>query len=125
MEENKTTNDYGTLNTINIEAVHDSDKDTVVEIDNHEEENQDIPQEPLKTVISGLFLCSGFLGTTISTALTHDYVPTNTTSLPDFILDHVTYQHWGLYVSEILLVVNVLFAFILVLFHAFRLIILR
>ena len=95
------------------------------ECNQNEEENTVIPQEPFKTLISGLFLCSGFLATTISTAVTHDYVPTNTSSLPDFILDHVTYQHWGLYVSEIFLVVNVLFAFIVVVFHAFRIIIFR
>ena len=125
MDGSKSTNDYGTLKTKDMESVHESDKDAIVTIDNHDENNQDIPQEPLKTVISGLFLCSGFLATTISTSLTHDYVPTNITALPDFILDDVTYQHWGLYVSEIFLVVNVLFAFIVVLFHAFRIIILR
>ena len=111
------SNDYGTLKPNHT-------RDEVISIDN-EEENVVIPQEPFKTLISGLFLCSGFLATTISTAVTHDYVPTNTSSLPDFILDHVTYQHWGLYVSEIFLVVNVLFAFIVVVFHAFRIIIFR
>ena len=84
-----------------------------------------MPQEPLKTLLSGLFLLSGFLATTLSLALTHDRVPTNTTSLPDLVLDNVTYQQFGLDISEILLVLNLLLALSVVLCQTYRLIIFR
>ena len=89
------------------------------------DETEKIPQEPLKTVISGLFLLSGFLATTLSLAVTHDRVPTNTSSLPDVVLDNVTYQRHGLDVSEVILVINLMLAVCVVLCHSYRLIILR
>ena len=89
------------------------------------DETEKIPQEPLKTVVSGLFLLSGFLATTLSLAVTHDRVPTNTSSLPDVVLDNVTYQRHGLDVSEVILVINLMLAVCVVLCHSYRLIILR
>ena len=89
------------------------------------DETEKIPQEPLKTVVSGLFLLSGFLATTLSLAVTHDRVPTNTSSLPDVVLDNVTYQTHGLDVSEVILVINLILAVCVVLCHSYRLIILR
>ena len=90
-----------------------------------EEEEEKLPQEPGKTLLSGLFLLSGLLATTLSLALTHDRVPTNTTSLPDLVLDNLTYHQYGLDISEILLVVNLVVALSVVLCHTCRLIILR
>ena len=89
------------------------------------DEAEKLPQEPLKTLVSGLFLLSGFLATTLSLAVTHDRVPTNTSSLPDLVLDNVTYQRYGLDVSEVILVINLMMAVSVVLCHRYRLIILR
>jgi hypothetical protein len=45
-----------------------------------------IPGEPLKTLLAGLFLGTGFLATTTSLAFTHERVPL-VDPLPDLILD--------------------------------------
>ena len=90
------------------------------------EESNDvkIPREPLKTVLSGIFLLSGFLATTISLALTHERVP-EYDPLPDVVLDNIKYQKWGLDVSEILLMLSTITAILVVMLHSHRLIILR
>ena len=107
---------YGSSNTLSTEL-------TVIDIEEEEEEKS--PQEPVKTLLSGLFLLSGFLASTLSLALTHDRVPTNTSSLPDLVLDNVTYQQFGLDISEILLVFNLVLALGVVLCQTYRLIIFR
>ena len=83
-----------------------------------------IPQEPLKTFWSFLFLLTGFLTCTFSLVMTHERVP-NIPPLPDLILDTVEFQKWGLDMSEIILITNVLIGFIVVIFHSHRIIILR
>jgi len=83
-----------------------------------------IPGEPLKTLLSLVFLLSGFVTTSLSLALTHERVP-ETPPLPDIILDNVPNQHWGLDVSEVLLMVSTITAFLVVILHSHRLIILR
>lgn len=83
-----------------------------------------IPGEPLKTLLSALFLGSGFLATTTSLAFTHERVP-DIKPLPDLVLDHIKYQPWGLSVSEVLLMVNTMTAVVIILFHSHRSIILR
>jgi len=83
-----------------------------------------IPGEPLKTLLSGLFLGAGFLATTVSLAFTHERVP-ETKPLPDLLLDHVKYQEWGLDVSEVLLMLNTSAAVVVVMLHSHRTIILR
>jgi len=83
-----------------------------------------IPREPLKTLLSGIFLLSGFLATTISLALTHERVP-EYDPLPDVVLDNIKYQKWGLDVSEILLMLSTITAILVVMLHSHRLIILR
>ena len=83
-----------------------------------------IPQEPLKTFWSFLFLLTGFLTSTFSLVMTHERVP-DTQPLPDLILDNVEFQKWGLDMSEIILITNVLIGFIVVIFHSHRIIILR
>ena len=107
---------YGTLEeNLEEETVEDkSGKQNVVSI----------PKEPFKTFLSGLFLLSGFLATTISLSVIHDHVPL-TPSLPDEVLDHVGYLSWGLTASEAILVINVLMAVTVVILHHHRLIILR
>lgn len=86
--------------------------------------NTTIPDEPLKTVLSGLFLGGGFLFTTFSLALTHESVP-DYPPLPDMVLDNVSYQSWGLDVSEYIILVMMVLAFTLVMVHAHRMVVLR
>lgn len=83
-----------------------------------------IPSEPLKTLLSALFLGTGFVATTASLAITHESVP-EIEPLPDVILDNVAYQQWGLSVSEILIMISTITACLVVLLHCHRLIILR
>lgn len=89
-----------------------------------EEEGDAIPKEPLKTLVSALFLATGFVATTSSLAITHESVP-EIDPLPDVILDNVSYQQWGLDVSEILIMISTFSAFMIVMLHSYRLIILR
>ena len=67
---------------------------------------------------------TGFLVTSFSLAFTHDRHPPYE-PLPDIILDYVSYQKWGLDVSEYLLMISTLSAIAVVCFHKYRLIILR
>jgi len=83
-----------------------------------------IPGEPLKTLLSALFLGTGFLATTTSLAFTHERVP-DIKPLPDIVLDNIRYQSWGLDVSEYLLMISTMSALVVVLLHSHRLIILR
>ena len=78
-----------------------------------------VPSEPLKTLLAGLFLGTGFVATSTSLAVTHDSVP-DTEPLPDIILDNVSYQQWGLDVSEILIMISTFSAFLVVLLHYHR-----
>jgi len=82
------------------------------------------PDEPLKTFFSFLFLIFGFLVTTFSLALTHERVP-DYDPLPDIILDNSTYHQWGLTASEIIIVLSIVLAFITVMLHTHRMILLR
>jgi len=83
-----------------------------------------IPGEPLKTLLSALFLGTGFLATTASLAFTHERVP-DIDPLPDIVLDNIKYQSWGLDVSEYLLMISTISAVVVVMLHTHRLIILR
>ena len=82
------------------------------------------PDEPLKTFFSFLFLIFGFLVTTFSLAVTHERVP-DYDPLPDIILDNSTYHQWGLKASEIIIVLSIVLAFITVMLHTHRMILLR
>ena len=84
-----------------------------------------IPSEPIKTLIAFAIFSSGMLSTSVSLAIIHDYVPTNISALPDFFLDHVTYQQWGLDASEVVLLVNVSCAMTVMVFHKYNMIIFR
>merc|ERR1719219_1497792 len=92
--------------------------------EHQEDRSRRIPGEPLKTLLSGLFLGTGFLATTFSLAFTHERVP-DIQPLPDIVLDNIQYQPWGLDVSEVLLMANTLTAVLVVLFHSHRCIIFR
>jgi len=91
---------------------------------NMEDEDDPIPGEPLKTLLSFIFLVTGFLATTISLAFAHDRVP-DVLPLPDILLDNIIYQQWGLDLSEILLMVSTGTALLVVILHSHRIIILR
>jgi len=82
------------------------------------------PDEPVKTVLSFLFLVFGFLVTTFSLALTHDRVP-NDNPLPDIVLDNTTYHQWGLKASEIIIIISIMLAFVTVMLHTHRMIVFR
>merc|ERR1719370_1653140 len=96
------------------------------EDEEQQEENRSrrIPGEPLKTLLSAIFLGTGFLATTASLAFTHERVP-ETEPLPDLFLDHVKYQEWGLDVSEMILMANTFLAGFIIMLHSHRTIILR
>ena len=91
---------------------------------NSTKSSEKIPQEPLKTFLAGLFLGTGFLVTSFSLAFTHDRYPEGE-PLPDIILDSIPYQHWGLDVSEYLLMISTMSAVFIVSLHKYRLIVLR
>ena len=59
-----------------------------------------------------------------SLALTHDRVP-DYNPLPDIVLDNTTYHQWGLKVCEIIIIISILLAFLTVLLHTHRLIVIR
>jgi len=91
---------------------------------NISKKSENIPQEPLKTLLAGLFLGTGFLVTSFSLAFTHDRHPSSE-PLPDIILDNITHKKWGLDVSEYLLMISTLTAIAIVCFHKHRIIVLR
>ena len=101
-----------------------------------------LPGEPLKAVVSLVFLGVSWIANTSSLALTHEFMPVkikmvvinNNQSkieyqdygpLPDIVLDNITYQPWALDVCEILLMISLVAAIIVVVFHAHRFILLR
>lgn len=88
------------------------------------EPQQKIRQEPLKTLLSGLFMVTGFLATTFSLTVTHDRYP-EIDPLPDVVFENIKYQPWGLTASEYLLLFLLYTAICVVLFHRHRLIIVR
>jgi shingomyelin synthase len=62
--------------------------------------------------------------TTVTLALVHERVPDRSVAppLPDIILDHVAEEQfaWGLYSSEILIMVSTTATFLVVFFHKHR-----
>jgi len=98
--------------------------DVKIDIPIQQETELVFPDEPIKTLISFIFLIFGFLFTTFSLALTHDRVP-DYDPLPDIVLDNTTYHQWGLKASEIIIVISIVIAFIIVILHTHRMIVLR
>merc|ERR1712004_527134 len=93
-------------------------------LDLGEPDDEKVPLELGKTLLALIWLVSGFFATTLSLALTHDRVP-DSPPLPDILLDSVQYQEWGLMGSELLLMLCVASAFVIVVAHTHRSVILR
>ncbi|KAF4523590.1 hypothetical protein B566_EDAN016233 [Ephemera danica] len=86
------------------------------------------PREKWKTFIAFVFVGVNLVLTTVSLALVHERVPNRDTygPLPDVVLDHVGQDwNWGLYASEILIMVSSSAAFLVILFHKHRFIVMR
>ena len=77
-----------------------------------------------KTFLACLFLLSGMVATTVSLIITNENVPEDP-SLPDVVLDQVTYWPAGVMVSEAIMTVAMVTAFTTVIMHQHRSIILR
>jgi len=102
---------------------HLDTQDVKIDIEDSDQQLH-FPAEPFKTLMAGLFLVLGFLCSTTGLALTHDRVP-STAPLPDIILDHVPYKEWALTACEVIIIISTLVAFVIVMLHSHRLIILR
>ena len=77
-----------------------------------------------KTCLFFLFLLSGMVTTTVSLIITNENVPEDP-SLPDPLLDQVTYWPAGVVVSETIMALAMITAFATVMMHRHRSIILR
>ena len=102
-------------------------EDVMVSIEDHMDElssGQKIPGEPLKALVSLLFLGVSWVANTSSLALAHEFVPSSA-PLPDLVLDNITYQPWALDVSEILLMISLITAVVVVVFHKHRFVLVR
>jgi len=84
----------------------------------------EIPDEPLKTLLGLVFLLFGFCFTSVSLSITHEHMP-DFPPLPDVVLDNTNYIEWGLDASEYIIIVLVSVAFILVILHKHRMVVLR
>lgn len=82
------------------------------------------PPEKLKTLVAFIWMVMNFLLTLTSLALTHERVP-EVRPLPDIVLDNVPTFDWALSVSEAIILVLVYSAFIAVILHRHRMIVLR
>eukprot|EP00092_Neocalanus_flemingeri_P013675 GFUD01014748.1.p1 GENE.GFUD01014748.1~~GFUD01014748.1.p1 ORF type:complete len:336 (-),score=120.53 GFUD01014748.1:44-1051(-) len=89
-----------------------------------DEEKLEFSNEIWKTCLTFLFLLSGMVATTVSLIITNESVPEDP-SLPDAVLDQVTYWPAGVVVSETIMALAMLTAFITVMMHKHRIIILR
>ena len=85
---------------------------------------EQIPQEPCKTIAALIFFLGGALSAAVSLAATHDRLPA-TAPLPDIVHEHVSYQKWGLDWCEYLLLLSTLTAISVVLLHQHRFIVIR
>ena len=102
-----------------------SDQDVVINIPFKEKGHQEqIPQEPCKTIAALIFFLGGALSAAVSLAATHDRLPA-TAPLPDIVHEHVSYQKWGLDWCEYLLLLSTLTAISVVLLHQHRFIVIR
>lgn len=102
-------------------------EEVMVSIEDHMDElpsAQKIPGEPLKALVSLLFLGVSWVANTSSLALAHEFVPSSA-PLPDIVLDNITYQPWALDVSEILLMISLITAVVVVVFHKHRFVLVR
>ena len=94
------------------------------EFSDTDSENRKYQGEPLKAVISLMFLGVSWIANTSSLAITHEFMP-EYQPLPDIILDNIEYQPWALNVCEIMLMISLITAVIVVVFHKHRFILVR
>ncbi|XP_049951092.1 phosphatidylcholine:ceramide cholinephosphotransferase 2-like isoform X1 [Schistocerca serialis cubense] len=85
------------------------------------------PKEKWKTFVAFLMLVVNFIITTATLALVHERVPDRDKygPLPDIFLDNVKAADWALDVSEILIMISTNTAFIVLIFHKHRYIVMR
>ena len=86
--------------------------------------SEKLPGEPMKAIFSLIFLGVSWIASTSSLAMTHEFLP-DQPPLPDIVLDNITKQTWALDVCEILLMISLVSAVIVVVFHRHRFILLR
>ena len=79
-----------------------------------------IPKEPWKLLIAIGFAVGGGFASFLGLALTHDRVPREAASLPDFVLDNVIYQQRAIVWCERILAASSVMGGIVVLFHKHR-----
>ncbi|XP_040576177.1 phosphatidylcholine:ceramide cholinephosphotransferase 1 [Lepeophtheirus salmonis] len=82
------------------------------------------PKEMRKTLGAFLFMIANFIATTTSLSIIHEQRPLYD-PLPDTILDRIHYQKWALDVSEIILQIMTFSTIALLLFHKYRMIVMR
>jgi len=111
----------GLVNTRGAET-QSEEEDNILETTHGEK--SEFPDEVWKTFLSCLFLLSGMVATTVSLIITNENVPEDP-SLPDLVLDQVTYWPAGVMVSEAIMTVAMVTAFTTVIMHQHRSIILR
>jgi shingomyelin synthase len=102
----------------------DMEEDEVDACQQRQELSGEIPKEMHKTLVAFLFFFFGAVATTTSLALAHERVPEED-PLPDVFLDNVSYQDWGLDVSEVTIMAASMSTFALCLFHGSRFVVLR
>lgn len=83
------------------------------------------PDEVWKTLLTFLWLLSGMVTTTVALIVTNERHEYSGAPLPDLVLDNIEFQPWGVSVSEMIMVVAILTAFLTTLMHTHRIIILR
>jgi len=82
------------------------------------------PKELKKTIAALLIMCLNFVLTTASLSVVHEYLP-DYDPLPDLILDHLPYQKWALFASELTIQIQVGVAITMIVFHKHRTIVVR
>jgi len=82
------------------------------------------PKELKKTIAALAIMCLNFVLTTASLSVVHEYLP-EYDPLPDLILDHLPYQEWALFASELTIQIQVGVAIAMIVFHKHRTIVLR
>jgi len=83
------------------------------------------PKEYWKTFTALCFVLCNFLLTTVSLSVTHELRRPEQTPLPDITLDHIPYRRWALDVSEVFIMISTITAAFFVVFHKYRLILIR
>lgn len=86
--------------------------------------NSAYPKELKKTIAALIIMCLNFVLTTASLSVVHEYLP-DYDPLPDLILNHLPYQEWALFASELTIQIQVGVAIAIIVFHKHRTIVVR